>query len=327
MLALVVAGGPVACPAQALSLPKGAEMISLDAASLGEVLVPSGPWTAATGLPAQRVTGMVTVQSWRMADGGMSTLALMTTLRADLERDGFGTRFSCYTDDCGGFDFRFSIPALPEPKMHVDLGDFRYLVAQHEGAKGTEYALVLVSRGPGTLYAQITQVSPAGMPPAQPPAQTLGQSDPVPEPLTDTLSDPVADPKGANPPVAQGVGAALVGHGGVALDDLVFAPGAGDLLDGDYASLQELGAWLLANPGAHVVLVGHTDASGGLAANVGLSQRRAEAVRAWLMQRFKVSSDQISAEGVGYLAPRATNQTDAGRAKNRRVEVMLTSTR
>lgn len=316
LAALLAVTGPV----WAQTLPKGAEVMAERAPAPGEVTVATGRWSAATGLPATSVAGLVSVQSWRMADGGMSTLALISTLRGDLERDGFTTDFACQTDDCGGFDFRFAIPALPEPQMHVDLGDFRYLVARRSGATGPEHVLILVSRGPGTLFAQITRIMP----------QTAATQ--KPEPLQDIDAGPVIDPNADPGPESLtaapgGVVAALLQNGGVALDDLAFAPGSADLLDGDYASLTELGGWLLANPQASVVLVGHTDASGGLAGNVALSQRRAEAVRGWLVQRFELETGQIGAEGVGYLAPRASNDTDAGRAKNRRVEVMVTPTR
>jgi outer membrane protein OmpA-like peptidoglycan-associated protein len=71
-----------------------------------------------------------------------------------------------------------------------------------------------------------------------------------------------------------------------------------------------------------VVLVGHTDASGGLAANVALGAKRADAIRARLVASG-VPTAQVSAEGAGYLAPRASNLTDEGRRLNRRVEVVL----
>ena len=87
-----------------------------------------------------------------------------------------------------------------------------------------------------------------------------------------------------------------------------------------------MAAWLKAHPDLRVTLVGHTDATGTLAGNVALSRQRAAAVRDWLIRHFGTDAAQLDAQGAGYLAPRASNQTAEGRQKNRRVEVMLTST-
>jgi OOP family OmpA-OmpF porin len=124
-----------------------------------------------------------------------------------------------------------------------------------------------------------------------------------------------------------GIGPALDQYGTAVLDDLDFASGAASLQGDDYASLSAVAAWLEANPDGTIALVGHTDASGSLAANIALSERRAEAVAEALVDRYGVDRDRVVARGVGFLAPRATNQTEEGRQKNRRVEVVVTSTR
>jgi OOP family OmpA-OmpF porin len=63
-----------------------------------------------------------------------------------------------------------------------------------------------------------------------------------------------------------------------------------------------------------------------LEGNVALSRKRAQAAKAWLLARG-IPDAQVEADGVGYLAPIASNLTEEGRTKNRRVEVILTSTR
>ena len=88
-----------------------------------------------------------------------------------------------------------------------------------------------------------------------------------------------------------------------------------------------LAAYLKRNPKLQVALVGHTDTDGALALNTALSKRRAQAVRARLIERWDVPAAQVTAEGAGWLAPRASNDTPEGREKNRRVEVIITSTR
>ena len=109
------------------------------------------------------------------------------------------------------------------------------------------------------------------------------------------------------------------------LDGLIFGSGKGQLQAGDYPALTALAAWLIAHPEAKVVLVGHTDATGSAAGNLALSKGRAQSVRQALIAAG-VPAGQVTADGVGYLAPRAASMTDEGRAQNRRVEVVLTST-
>ncbi len=69
-------------------------------------------------------------------------------------------------------------------------------------------------------------------------------------------------------------------------------------------------------------MVGHTDNVGGLAQNVDLSKRRAQAVVLALTTTHKVAAARLQADGVGPLAPVAGNEEEAGRAKNRRVELV-----
>jgi outer membrane protein OmpA-like peptidoglycan-associated protein len=82
-----------------------------------------------------------------------------------------------------------------------------------------------------------------------------------------------------------------------------------------------MGKLLAANPALRVYVVGHTDNQGGLAANLELSQRRAEAVVKSLAA-LKIDPQRMVAKGVASLAPLGSNANDAGRARNRRVELV-----
>ena len=139
------------------------------------------------------------------------------------------------------------------------------------------------------------------------------------------LPPPPEDAGPVLPP--SGLAAALQDNGSAVLEDLVFKSGSAELGPGPFETLVALAGFLKDDPARTVALVGHTDASGGLVGNTALSRARAASVRERLMAGYAVPAAQITAEGVGYLAPRATNQTEDGRAKNRRVEAILTSTR
>ena len=102
----------------------------------------------------------------------------------------------------------------------------------------------------------------------------------------------------------------------------------GVLFDFDKATLKPASDTVLArvqailakDPGLKVEVQGHTDAVGNDAYNMTLSDSRAHAVVAWLVQRG-IAADRLLAKGYGKTRPVADNDSDAGRAKNRRVEV------
>jgi len=80
-------------------------------------------------------------------------------------------------------------------------------------------------------------------------------------------------------------------------------------------------------PTGRVAIEGHTDAKGNDAYNQKLSERRAESVKSWLVEREKIAADRITTRGAGKSRPVADNSTEAGRQKNRRVEVVIQKSR
>jgi outer membrane protein OmpA-like peptidoglycan-associated protein len=89
-----------------------------------------------------------------------------------------------------------------------------------------------------------------------------------------------------------------------------------------YPDLAMLGAVLEQYPQAAIEISGHTDNMGPDQYNYMLSQRRAEAIKRYLAQRFSVNADRFQTIGYGKSRPRTTNDTAEGRSINRRVEVM-----
>ena len=88
------------------------------------------------------------------------------------------------------------------------------------------------------------------------------------------------------------------------------------------ANLDELARSLDKYDGSNLMIVGHTDNVGSDTYNQDLSERRADAAMRYLVSR-DVSGNRIGTRGVGEDEPVATNATDPGRAKNRRVEVAI----
>lgn len=86
--------------------------------------------------------------------------------------------------------------------------------------------------------------------------------------------------------------------------------------------LAEMAKALMMDPKLKVFIIGHTDNQGKLDYNTGLSQRRAQAVVKALSTRFGIDAKRLTARGLASLAPIATNRTEEGQTKNRRVEMV-----
>ena len=88
------------------------------------------------------------------------------------------------------------------------------------------------------------------------------------------------------------------------------------------AALVEIAKLLETRASLNVLVVGHTDAVGSFEANRTLSQHRADAIVAALVSKHKIASTRLFPVGVSFASPVATNSTEEGRAKNRRVELV-----
>lgn len=110
--------------------------------------------------------------------------------------------------------------------------------------------------------------------------------------------------------------------GHIALYGLRFATDSAEIAPESETTLAEMATFLHENPETDVYVVGHTDDTGTLSHNMDLSQRRAEAVGRALVSRHGVAAARLIAKGVGPLAPVSSNDTEEGRARNRRVELV-----
>ena len=87
-------------------------------------------------------------------------------------------------------------------------------------------------------------------------------------------------------------------------------------------NLRNLAESLKRYPNTQLLIVGHTDASGSASYNEGLSRRRATAAANYL-ERYGVAGSRVNSSGRGEREPISTNETEAGRQKNRRIEVAI----
>ncbi len=103
---------------------------------------------------------------------------------------------------------------------------------------------------------------------------------------------------------------------------IYFDTGKADVKPESDATLKEIAKLLQKNAQLKLYVVGHTDNVGNLASNQDLSQRRADAVAQLLSAKYGVLAARLRAIGDGPSAPVASNDSEEGRAKNRRVELV-----
>lgn len=106
------------------------------------------------------------------------------------------------------------------------------------------------------------------------------------------------------------------------LEDVLFESGKSDLLPDAISNIKKIASFLKQNLDYFAMIKGHTDSVGDEDYNKGLSQRRADEVRFILIEQG-IPSNRIIAKGFGESRPIASNRVEAGRQKNRRVEILI----
>jgi outer membrane protein OmpA-like peptidoglycan-associated protein len=236
-----------------------------------------------------------------------SAIEVMRNYQAALDKAGFKTVFACVGDACGdGFGSYFQSKDLQssfidggqqyEPFIYGSR-DGRYLLAKGATADGTPMHVALwvvppVQNRNGGLYLQIIEGKPMEG-----------------EKVSVNLN-------------AGDMAKRIATEGKVAVYGVYFDTDKSDVKPESKAALGEMAKLLQENPQLKVFVVGHTDNQGALAHNIDLSQKRADAVVKALVGDYKVDSKRLAAKGVASYAPVAANDADAGREKNRRVELV-----
>jgi len=299
-----------AMPANALDISiANGEIVKSDAIPAAQIRLPDTAWSPK--LTPKIVEGAIERQVFQVPGGTRTPTQLVSGLRSFLKDEGYNEDFSCSAGACGGFDFRFDLDILGEPDMHVDLGDFLYILLSRDPDQGDpHWVSIVASRTSEAGFIHLTTVS------------AIEESiDALP------IEEAASAPTGPPTQLAEDndIVLALTTNGRAVLGDLEFGSGSSTLAGGPYASLDALADWLIDNPTARIVLVGHTDAVGSLETNTRLSQARANSVANYLAEELGIDRSQMQSAGAGFLAPMASNLIEDGRAANRRVEAVLLS--
>jgi OmpA-OmpF porin, OOP family len=238
---------------------------------------------------ARRLEGRVTRIAYRTRPGP-SILEVSRNFETQLAKAGFETLLACDTDACGAIPFTEAIDLLPVPQMWVDGFNYHYFAGRKSDGGRETYASVIVSQNNQDIYAQLTFAE-------------LGA-------IENKMIDAAA--------MAKGLGEA--GH--IALYGIYFDTDKAVLKPESRPTLEQIAKLLTSLPQLNVFIVGHTDNQGAYDYNLDLSRRRAEAIAAELVKNFRIAQPRLRTAGLGFLAPVGSNATEAGRALNRRVELV-----
>ena len=285
----------------------GSSIIAYQQLPYDKAVLPLGPVKAGTAdqfTASDVIEGRITRIAYE-APSGKTVLEVYRNFAQALAKAGFKTRFECAEQACGnGADFSDRvIQPLLEP-MHARNamcnahyavgGNMHQLTARLDRPEGRVDVSLLVAQAdenrPTGILLQIVEAQ----------AMATGQVN--------------VDAK------AMSKGLSQQGH--IALYGIHFATDSADLTTDSDTTLGQMAQLLKTEPSLKVFIVGHTDDTGDLNHNLMLSQKRAESVAKALTTRFGVAAQRVAAKGVASYAPVASNRDEAGRAQNRRVELV-----
>lgn len=277
----------------------GAEIRAYEHKDYDEALMPDRPIPEESEAKGLELEGKLTRISYRI-DGRKSALEVYRNYQGALQAGGFKTLFECKGDEqCGG-DFQSFV--INSGKVSQP--------GQGDAAFGGKYYVVLAKKAAptGDIYVFL-DVMEDGSNHITPVFQQVLETKPMQTGQVQVL-DMAAMQK------------SLAESGRVAVYGVYFDTDKAEVKPESKAALDEMGKLLKANPDLKVYVVGHTDNQGTLAGNLDLSQRRANAVVKALEADYQIPAARLSARGVASLAPVAANDAEAGRARNRRVELV-----
>lgn len=234
----------------------------------------------------RELEGKVTILHYRNPPN-RSILEMFRNYEQGLQAAGMEEIWRCAGDECGP-----AYAASAWGRFNGDIArsgpDNRYLAGKVAGPEGEAYVAVTV--GPHRTVVAVVEMKP------------------MEEGLV------VVD--------AAALASGLKAEGHVRVDGIYFDFNKAEVKPESRPALEQVAAMLKAEPETKAFVVGHTDGVGALDFNLKLSRDRAAAVVKALATDHGVAAARLEAQGVGPLAPVATNATEAGRAKNRRVELV-----
>lgn len=284
----------------------GSRITGYQTVDYDRMLLPLGKFADNKLSRSDTVEGRVTRIAY-VAPAGKSTLEIFRNFQTALQTAGFSTRFACEGDGACGDGYNLASAVLDPVRDAMRTDQSSVLV---ETLEPTNDDLDVLTAHLSRPQGDVDLVLLVAKSDHQPPGIFLGICE----------HQPMATGQVNVDAKAMGDGLASAGH--VALYGLHFANDSAAIDPSSKATLAEMAKLMTGHPALKVYIVGHTDDTGAAAHNLALSQQRAQAVVQALATDYYVPAGRMTAEGVASWAPVASNATEAGRAQNRRVELV-----
>jgi OmpA-OmpF porin, OOP family len=256
-----------------------------------------------------------------LAPGGRSPLEILRNYEQELQANGFQILYRCSREKCGADDgwlgeyylYKTERKLLNYPPDGAGRPAGQVSEYAFTGTKDQHYVAAKRSSPQGVVYASVYTA--------------LGQFDMHKETfdhalvLLDVIETKPMETRMVTVNASEmAKGLAATGH--IALYGIYFDHDRTDIKPESAATLKEIAALMKQDPKLALFVVGHTDNVGGADYNMDLSRRRAASVVAALTSQHGIDAKRLNPAGVGLLAPVAPNDTEEGRKKNRRVELV-----
>ena len=292
---------------------EGSEIVGYRVTEFDEAKLIDGPFDPVnaetrTGSGFNTVEGRVVLIYYKLPEG-RSTLEVLRNFEEGLKTNGFSVLFTCATSD--GSCFKSGQPdagyylgaAVGDPLALPKLADD---YVQNSFGQGGRYLLARLDRPEGAVYAGLY----------------LGESANGNVAVVRVVETKEMETGKIVFLDASEMEKAIGDTGKVALYGILFDFDKDTLKPKSTPTLDEIAKLMTEKPELKLKIVGHTDDQGTAEYNMNLSERRAANVAAALIEGYGVDAERLSSEGAGLTQPVAPNDTEEGRAKNRRVELV-----
>lgn len=304
----------------------GSVILARTQKAFDEIKLPSGKADGASYSNDKKFSSMVTAQgvvtrSIYLAPEGRSSLEVTKNFNDAIAAKGFDPVFRCSGEDCGEsfvvLKYRWDRPETKVIGANYDQLRRLLIEAAFDELIDVRYTLFKKSAPEGDTYVAVYGGTHSG--------GTFGTYSEALRDRVGVLVE-VVEPKAMDKRMvmvsAEEIGGDVAKQGKAIFYGIQFDFDKADIKPESESQLAEMAKFMKTNAQLRAFIIGHSDNKGTLDYNLSLSNKRADAVVKALVTRFGVDGKRMSSRGLGPLSPVATNRTEDGQAKNRRVELV-----